>query len=135
MILWHLLIHTFFLADANIVNAPESKDIVLNSSKLATHCFETHWFKYKGPPRGYLQLAHLQKDKLPIYYGDFCFEDSSPCFNSPKLDMNNVTGGLTIRNAHLDDEDDYYYFCGDNEWPKYELLNLKIYGKKNIEIN
>ena len=50
---------------------------------------------------------------------------------SPKLDMNNVTGDLTIRNLQLDDEDDYYYFCGiSDQWPKYELLRLDVFGKK-----
>ena len=98
-------------------------------------CSETLWFKYRGP-NSYPRLAHLKDDKSLRYYGDFCFKSSSPCFTSPKIEMNNVTGELTIKGLQLNDEDNYYYFCGiADQWPKYELLRLEIYGTSSDKYN
>ena len=112
------------------LKANEGRDVVL--SPIVTQndqlCTEKIWFQYLSKDN-YPRLVHFETDKSIKYFGKFCEKNSNTCEESDKLNMNPISGSLTIKSVQLGDEADYYYYCGiQNRWPVYQLLRLETHG-------
>ena len=119
------------LSDPTIVKAEENSNIVLVPPKYPTDklCNEKLWFMYASKDN-YPRLAHLQTGQSVNYYGNFCNENISPCSESSKLKLNPATGDLTLNNIQLNDEENYFYYCGvQNQWPTYDMVRLEVHGE------
>ena len=122
-------LHFNVVADQILFSANEGEAVILQPSQDAVElsCIEIVWFKYIDKDTS-VDIARSNKNEV-LYFGEYCWDNSSQCKRSSKVDLNEITGKLTIHELQIADDHDYYYLCNiTGQAPKYELIKLEVYG-------
>ena len=120
----------YIVADQSLFSAKEGEAVILQPSQDAVElsCIEIVWFKYIDKDTS-VNIARSNQNEV-LYFGEYCSDRSSQCKRSRKVDLNEITGKLTIYELQITDDHDYYYLCNiTGHSPKYELIKLEVYGK------
>ena len=122
--------NSILVADEVLFSANEGEAVILQPSQDADKlsCIEIVWFKYIDKDTS-ADIARSNDNEV-LYFGEYCWDSSSQCKKSRKVELNELTGKLTIHELQIADDHDYYYLCNiTGQPPKYELIKLEIYGR------